>query len=298
MDRTHEGNKAVKPGSTAPSNKKFMVSLGRAAAGGVIFSLPLMMTMEMWNLGFYIEPWRRIVMILSSIPLLIGLSHIFGYEDTFGWQDDTIDAFVALTVGVGCSAAVLFLLGIINGETAGTELFGKVELQMIPASIGALLAQSQLGVNSDDSQSQNEEPSASKQKKERQTRYSGELFLMAVGAIFLSLSIAPTEEVILIAYTISKLQGLGLGIVSLLLMHAFVYLVDFRGTEKAPVPVSGWGIFFRFTVVGYAIALMMGLGVLWLFGRTTGLAPLEVAMITVVLGFPSALGAAAARLII
>lgn len=127
------------------SNRQFLVSLGRAAAGAVIFSLPLMMTMEMWNLGFYVEPVRRALMILLSIPLLVGLSHVFGFEDTFGWQDDTIDAFVAIAVGFFCSGLILTLLGVVEGETPGPELFGKIELQMIPASVGALLAQSQLG---------------------------------------------------------------------------------------------------------------------------------------------------------
>ncbi|MBC7530082.1 MAG: TIGR02587 family membrane protein [Oligoflexus sp.] len=279
----NSGSEVESPG--APSNRRFLVSLGRAAAGAVIFSLPLMMTMEMWNLGFYIEPLRRALMIVLSIPLLIGLSHIFGFEDTFGWQDDTIDAFVAIAVGFVCSAMILTLLGVVHGQTSGQEMFGKIELQMIPASIGALLAQSQLG-----KRGRNEE--------ERTTHYLGEIFLMAVGSLFLSLSIAPTEEVILIAFSIGKWQGLLIGLLSLVLMHVFVYIVDFRGSEKSAVPVAGWNIFFRFTAVGYASALGTGFFVLWLLGRTTGLAPLEIAMLVVVLGFPSALGAAAARLII
>ncbi|RYZ57814.1 MAG: TIGR02587 family membrane protein [Proteobacteria bacterium] len=277
-------------------NAQFIVGLGRASAGAVIFSLPLLMTMEMWNLGFYIEPLRRALMIVLSIPLLIGLSHVFGFEETFGWQDDTIDAFVALTVGFFCSAIILYILGVIKGDNSGQELFGKIELQMIPASIGALLAQSQLG--SRDRSDGDEDADDNASTEEKTTTYWGEIFLMAVGSLFLSLSIAPTEEVILIAFSITKWQGFQLGVLSLMLMHAFVYVVDFRGSEKPDHPVSRGSIFIRFTVVGYALALLTGFFVLWVFGRTTGMSALEISMITVVLGFPSAVGASAARLII
>jgi uncharacterized membrane protein len=50
--------------------------------------------------------------------------------------------------------------------------------------------------------------------------------------------------------------------------------------------------------VGYAVVLCISLYVLWTFGRTDGMATAEVVMTTVVLAFPAALGAAAARLII
>jgi uncharacterized membrane protein len=54
----------------------------------------------------------------------------------------------------------------------------------------------------------------------------------------------------------------------------------------------------RLTLPGYVVALAISLYVLWLFGRTDGLDADAVAMATVVLAFPSAIGAAAARLIL
>jgi hypothetical protein len=37
------------------TNELYAVSLARAFGGAVIFGIPLMMTMEMWSLGFSID---------------------------------------------------------------------------------------------------------------------------------------------------------------------------------------------------------------------------------------------------
>jgi uncharacterized membrane protein len=86
-------------GGTGAAGGSFLIGLARAYAGAIIFSLPMLMTMEMWWLGFYIDPMRLALMLLLVIPLLIGLFHVAGFEDTFCWQDDSVDALVAYAVG-------------------------------------------------------------------------------------------------------------------------------------------------------------------------------------------------------
>jgi uncharacterized membrane protein len=88
-------------------------------------------------------------------------------------------------------------------------------------------------------------------------------------------------------------------IFSLLVMHAFVHAVVAQGrTPVPPQSISFWTVFSRFTVVGYAIALLISLYVLWTFERTEGMPLLQIIPATIVLGFPAALGAGAARLIL
>ncbi len=41
----------------------------------MLFALPLLMTMEMWWLGFYLEPWRLALLLGSSLPLLVVFSY-------------------------------------------------------------------------------------------------------------------------------------------------------------------------------------------------------------------------------
>ncbi len=73
-----------------------------------------------------------------------------------------------------------------------------------------------------------------------QTTYLGELFLMAVGALFLSLNVAPTEEMIVIAYKMTHWHALVLMMLSIALMHGFVYAVSFEGGhELSPIRRGG-----------------------------------------------------------
>jgi putative integral membrane protein (TIGR02587 family) len=92
-------------------------------------------------------------------------------------------------------------------------------------------------------------------------------------------------------------QSLALIALSLLLMHGFVFASEFKGSEATP-DTPWWSAFLRFTAVGYAIALAISCYVLWTFGRFDGLSFSTALGVLVVLGFPAAIGAAAARLIL
>jgi putative integral membrane protein (TIGR02587 family) len=81
-------------------------------------------------------------------------------------------------------------------------------------------------------------------------------------------------------------------------MHAFVYALEFQGTASIPPGTPFWSVLLRYTIVGYAVAVLMSLYILWTFGRTEGLAFHQSISILVVLGLPAAVGAAAARLIL
>src|SRR5690606_30839814 len=69
---------------------------GRAAGGALLFSLPMLMTMELWQLGFYLGPARLLALLVSALPLLVFLSRYIGFERTRGWRDDVLDALIAL----------------------------------------------------------------------------------------------------------------------------------------------------------------------------------------------------------
>jgi putative integral membrane protein (TIGR02587 family) len=267
--------------------RAFAIGLARAFGGALIFSLPILMTMEMWWLGFSISNFKLALLLLLTIPLLVGLSHYMGFEDTFGLKDDALDAFVALAVGFVAGAITLSLFSVIESGMSAHEIIGKVSIQAVPGSIGAMFAQSQLGGDQ-----------KKKEEKKRHAGYGGEVFIMAAGALFLAFNVAPTEEMILIAQQMSAWHSIALALVSILIMHAFVYTVEFQGTASIPPGTPFWSVFLRFTILGYAVALSMSAYMLWTFGRTEGLAFAQTISILIVLGFPSAVGAAAARLIL
>jgi len=269
-------------------NRAFLTGLGRAFGGAIVFSLPMLMTMEMWQLGFTLDPGRFVLLLVLVVPLLTGLSHYIGFEYTFEWKDDVVDAFVAYAVGFIAAAPILLIFGAIGPGMSAAEIAGKVAVQAVPGSIGALLAQSQFGGEAD----------GARRREIRGETFGSEIFFMLVGAVFLSLNVAPTEEIVLISYQMSAWHTLALAALSVLLMHAFVYTVEFHGQSGRPEGIPGWTVFLRFTLVGYAICLLSSAYMLWTFGRTTGSPLLEVIMAVVVLAFPAAVGAAAARLIL
>jgi putative integral membrane protein (TIGR02587 family) len=265
-----------------------VVGLARALAGALIFSLPLLMTMEMWQIGFYVSPWRLMVLLIVMIPLLTGLSYISGFEETEGLRDDIVDAFVAILVAAVMATIILFAFRVITFEMPAREIIGKIAIQTFPGSVGAMLARDQMSGAQDDRTN----------RRRQNPSYPMELFLMAAGAVFLGLNVAATEEMVLLAHMMQPVHEIALVLVSLAGMHAFVYAVEFAGKPHAHPEATFWGLFVRFTVVGYAIVLLVALYLLWTFGRTDGAGLAEVVSAAIVLGFPCAVGAAAARLIL
>jgi putative integral membrane protein (TIGR02587 family) len=268
-------------------NAEFALGLARAYAGALIFGLPMYMTAEMWELGAHLPAWKLALLPLLFFPFLVSLSWHAGFEPTFSWRDDVVDALVAFGVGITASAGMLWLLKAIDGDSSLREVVGMVTLQSVPASIGALLAQSQLG----------EQP-AGQGLRGGIERWSSEVFIMAVGALFLSFNMAPTEEMTSIAERVGPLQALAIMGVSLALMHAFVYGVAFRGGARGHGREPGWQLFLRFTVVGYVVALLLSAFMLWIFGTLAQTSVAAAVQTVAVLGLPAALGAAAARLIL
>lgn len=270
-----------------PSPRELWIGIGRAFAGALIFSAPILMTMEMWDLGPGIDPLRLALLLILMVPVLVMLHRFGGFRKAASLNDRIADAFVAIIVAAIAATAVLWTFGVISFDMPLREIVGVVALQTVPGSLGASLARAQLAAHNPLDESDTPEPG-----------YFGELFLMLVGALFLSVNIAPTEEVILIAYKMDAWQEIVLIVATLAVMHGFVYEFEFRGAHS-PEPGAGFvSVFFRYAVVGYVLVMAVNLYILWTFGRTAGMASTEILSSVVVLSFPGALGAAVARLIL
>jgi len=166
----------------------FLRGLGRAFAGALIFALPMLMTMEMWQLGFYMDPLRLALLLALTIPTLVGLSRFGGLRPTARLRDDVADALVVLLVAALAATVTLYIFGILAPGMSAREMIGKIVLQTVPGSFGAMLARSQLGG----------EPEGEREKDP--PTYWGELFLMGAGALFLSfLQVVAGREMLTVA---------------------------------------------------------------------------------------------------
>lgn len=261
--------------------------LARALGGALLFGFPLMMTMEMWWLGFYLDRPRLLILLLVTIATLVPLSYFVGFERTGTLLEDAVDALVAFAIGAVASTAMLFVFGVIGPDMSVNEIVGKIAMQTVPASIGAVLARGQFGAEASDS-------------KEKQDRagFGGQLLIAAAGAIFISFNVAPTEEVLLIAYKLTPIRAIVLVLLSVAVLHAFVYALDFGGTEEMSDDVPWLLAMIRQSAAEYGVAVLISAYMLWTFGRMDGAGLQEIVMMIVVLGFPASIGAAAARLVI
>ena len=257
--------------------------LGRAFGGALLFILPLLMTMEMWEFGISMDRARMLVFILAALPLLVGLAYYAGFSARRGPLNALLDTFAAIAVGFITATALLSLFGVITLQTQWENAVGQIAIQAIPGAIGALLARRQLAGGGEDDGDEDE------------ASYAGELFLMAIGALFLALNVAPTEEMILIGYKATPWHALAILCASVVLLHVVVFNAGFAGQEEQDKPVMA---FFHFTLPGYAIAVAVSLFTLWAFGRTDGEDLAGIMNTAVVLGMPASIGAGAARLLV
>ncbi|KXG87233.1 TIGR02587 family membrane protein [Agrobacterium bohemicum] len=275
--------------------RKFLAGIARGVAGALLFALPMFMTMEMWELGFYMDRTRLLLLLLLNVPLLIVLSRRMGFEQTSGWRQSARDAVIAYALGMVASTLILLSIGVLQAGQTSHEIVGMIALLAVPASIGAMLGRSQLGGQSDDDEDTEDDDDP---VQNRETSYAGELFLMAVGALFLNLNVAPTEEMILLSFKMTPWHGLAIIAASLILMHGFVYALSFHGSHDLVEGTPSWHAFVRFTLPGYVIAGSISAYCLWTFHRIDDLGSTQVLMAIVILSFPGAIGASAARLIL
>jgi putative integral membrane protein (TIGR02587 family) len=266
-------------------NRKYAEGLGRALLGASLFALPLYMTMEMWQFGFAMDRTRLAVLLIAVFPILVGLSYFAGFERAFGVVDHLLDAFAAIAVAAFAGACVLALLGVLAPGQAFGEWLGKIAVVTFPGAIGALLADKQMGGNG-------------ARDLDADRSYLGRVFLMAVGALFVALNVAPTEEMTLIAHQISPWHAAILAIVSVAILHALLFWVDLPGRDARRGPNGFFSILLRYSFAGYGVCALCSLLLLWAFGRTDGVGLGELTEFIVVLSFPAVLGAGLAHFVV
>lgn len=270
----------------ATTNSAYVIALSRAFAGALIFCLPLLMTMEMWWLGFTLEPWRLAQFIIANLAVLYGMSKVAGFEESHNRIDDILDAFAAYLVAVVTVTIMLSLIGAIRPQMTVGEIAGIIAIQAVPASFGAMVGAKLMG-----------DGEAIEQSEHWRRTYSGRLFLFLAGALFLSFTVAPTEEMILISFKMSPWQSLVMLLGSILLLHAILYVVEFRGQAGRAERSHGHAL-LRQTLPGYTIAITASLYLMWSFGRLDGLGLAPAVMAAIVLALPASIGAGIARIVI
>lgn len=265
---------------------------GRGIAGGLLFSLPMLYTMEVWWAGFIARPHHLLGYLMATFVLLLGYNRYGGFRADVNWTEVFTDSVEELGLGLLLSTGVLFLLGRISPDSSWPEVVGMVTVEAGSVAIGISVGSAQLG-------GQDEECGKQEDSKEHDEAERGpaQLVIGFCGAVLFAANVAPTEEIVMLAVEMSPERLLGLAVLSLLLGGVILYQLDFTGAHR----FTHRGALRRMLagpLVTYALALTSSALVLGFFGRFEGNG-LSVGLAqVVVLGFAGTLGASAGRLLI
>jgi len=266
----------------------------RGVAGGLLFSLPLLFTMEVWWAGANIPPLQLIVYVIVTFLLLIGYNRFAGLREGAAWAEVIIDSVEEIGIGFIISLIVLWNLGRIDfTEMVFEEAMGKIVIEAMTVAIGVSIGTAQLGGSVE------EQDAASRSDNSGATtgRGGGKGLLALCGSILIAGNIAPTEEVPMVAFETSPLRVMMMVAESLVLGAVILFFSDFRGSGVARKK-GIWLQIVEETVIAYVISLCSAMFMLWFFGRLEGVSfELKLFQI-IILGMPAMLGASAGRLLI
>jgi putative integral membrane protein (TIGR02587 family) len=273
----------------ARSTNESLREYGRGVAGGLLFSLPLLYTMEVWQAGFLMPPHRQLVYVLLALVLLLGYNRYAGLHPDSSWAEVAIDSVEEMGIGLLLSAVVLLLIGRITPSQEFGEIVGRIVVEAVTVAIGVSVGTAQLGGDGGDAET-------GLPDKDEGT-FGGQLTLALCGAVLFAANVAPTEEIVRIGIEMPGHQLAALGAGTLVLGALVLYYSDFRGARRW-ASATGFPSVLRGTVITYAVGLAAAAALLWLFGRFDGAGPRAIVGQIVALGVASTLGASAGRLLL
>lgn len=268
---------------------------GRGIAGGLLFSFPLLYTMEVWWSGFIASPLQLICIIGFTYLLLLGYNRYAGMHPDATLKDILVDSVEELGLGFLLAFAMLLMLRRVElGSMSTIEIMGKIIIEAMVMSIGISVGTAQLGVK-DNSDSEAGQEKA-ELEKERQSGLLSLVVLGICGSILVGGNVAPTEEVLVIGLEAKPSHILAMALVSIVMCMLILYYANSQDSDKKSSPDL-------YTIVGhtgicYLIALGTSALLLWFFGRLDGVNFWTGFSQCIALGVLSSLGASAGRLLI
>src|SRR5690554_1199065 len=110
--------------------KESIIEYTQGIVGGLLFSFPLLYTMEVWQAAFIVQPFSLIVMVLATFGLLLGYNRYAGMHPSTSWKNVVIDSFEEMGIGLVLSFSLLLMLSRIHlGENSLDEIAGKTIME-------------------------------------------------------------------------------------------------------------------------------------------------------------------------
>jgi putative integral membrane protein (TIGR02587 family) len=280
----------------------------RAAAGGFLFGIPLLYTMEVWWIGSYTEPPLMLGILATTFVIVFLLNRTDGFRQIRPDRPTQAmtDSIEAIAISTICATFILTLLREITSTTPLDEALGKIVLEGVPFALGVALARSILQGDRFESSQATEhqeaasEPSGHPPSASKPSHYNATLADIGatlIGTIIIAFNIAPTDEVPMLVAAASPPWLIAIVLASLVISYSIVFLAGFTAQQQRIQQRGPFQHPITETLVSYLISLLAAALMLWFFHRLSFADPwtswLEN---TVILGLPATIGGAAGRL--
>lgn len=275
--------------------KTEFADLVRGASGGFLFGIPLLYTMEVWWIGSHTGPLRLLLALVFTFLIVFLLNQTSGFRNDIDIRtsDALKDAVEALAIGIVCSGLTLVLLQEITLDVPLLEALGKLIYESVPFTFGVALANQFLG--KDESRSGTNQENQSNPQKKNATM--SDISATLLGAIIIAFSIAPTDEIPMLASAATGGWLLAMMGASLLVSYCIVFAAGFTRQSQR---YQHEGIFQKplgETIAAYLVSLLAGMLMLVFFQKLNFSDPWQLWLeYTILLGLPAAVGGAAGRL--
>lgn len=278
----------------------------RATAGGFLFGVPLLYTMEVWWIGSSVSPAMMLATIVSSFVVVFILNLTAGFRQTQATNALSAlgDTLNAVAIGLISAAFLLFILREITLQTQLRESLGKIIFESVPFALGAGLA-NQFLTPSDNGK---EPPSPAKHMpgnralqrffpKNNLHETWADIGATLIGALIVAFSIAPTEEVPTLVGAVQGPWLLGMVLVSLGISYMIVFQANFTRQRARQMQQGLFQSPLSETVMSYLVSLVAAAIMLGFFQQIGWITPWGVTLRhIIVLGLPATIGGAAGRL--
>ncbi len=270
------------------TQKETLKEYGRGIAGGLIFSLPLLYTMEVWWRGFTASPSFLLGGVIGTYLLLLGYNLFSGMRKDHSFWGVLWDSVEEISLAFFVSFVFLMLIGKVSLGMSLYEITGKVIVESMIVAIGISVGSAQMGKS-------DQEKSGTSDSSEKGPGVWKMVILGICGAVLISSSVAPTEEILMIAVETTAYHQLLMVLMSLLIAFLILAFIDFiktSGVKRKKMKL--WSDL----VICYLSAFVASAALLYFFGRFDGFGFDIILAQIIVLSVAGTLGASAGRLLI
>ncbi len=271
------------------SNVQYLKQYGRGIIGGLLFSLSIIYTMEVWWTGFIASPQKLLAFVIITFLLLLGYNRFAGIREDVSFLGICRESVEEIGVAFVVTFLFLWLINRVGFGMSFQEIAGKVIVESMIVAIGISVGTAQLGQEDDSDQGKNDE-----NENDRSDNIWKFLILSICGGVLIAAPVAPTQEILVLAAESSNIKLLLMVVISLLL-SAIVLFSDFKGSVKSKTTISQ---IILGVITVYLAAVLVATGFLWIYDRLSGFGFHIILAEIIVLAIPATIGASVGRLLL